>query len=199
MTLSPDYYNEEEITKLLIIENHPIVLDTNILINAYSSQKREKEIIANFIGQNDVYISDTVFWEFLRNCNAEQFRDRRGKLLKILTDQKIIQEDKNVEKNFERLYFLYLYAFKNKPRKIPTRNIPDLWIAAACTYKRIDKILTCDHNNADFCPDFFDDEAFKISKQITLHIKTFNREKVRQCWIKMREAGVIDLKFEEYW
>ncbi len=191
---------EKAIKTFLTHDKLKVYLDTNILIAASSDRPVQRDAIHQFCLQNDTNISDTVYWEFLRNCNVETYRKKRIILENILGDSKRIhRDDEVVEKHFAQLVFLYLYVLRDEPKKQPDRNINDLWIAAACISK-CDYLLTCEHEKSrDFLPELFDDESFDLGRNIRVHLKTFKRKEAGEFWKAMVDSKVLELKFEDHW
>ncbi|MEK7137009.1 MAG: PIN domain-containing protein [Patescibacteria group bacterium] len=178
-----------------------LLLDTNILIAGCTAGREQKTIIADVVGQNDVCICDTVFWEFMRNCNANTFRERMGFLgadwagTKLLD---VVHEDADIKKMHQRLWLVYLFVLRKKPLAMVNIPSPDLWIAASCVHHRMDNILTTDHSG-DYPDELFTERSYPIGRNITLHLKTFRRERARELWREMQQEGKIEVAFEDYW
>ncbi len=165
-----------------------LLIDTNILITLAGSNSLQRRTIADLTGQNKAFVCDTVFWEFMRNCNLEKFRERMEVLQKG-KDLEFIREDADVRRMFPSLWLTYLCCLRNRPMRMVRNNIPDMWIAATAVQKKIDHILTTDHSG-DYPPELFDDQEFYIGKNTTLHLKTFNRERARDYWIHAMHENI---------
>lgn len=183
------------------VQGERLLLDTNILIVGCTANREQKTIIAEVIRQNDVSVCDTVFWEFMRNCSAETFRERMGFLegdwagTKLLD---VLHEDVEVKKMYQRLWLMYLFVLRKRPIVMMDIPPPDLWIAASCVHHRIDNILTTDHSG-DYPDELFTDRSYPIGKNIMLHLKTFRRERARELWREMLREGKIEVEFGDFW
>lgn len=181
--------NKYELSQALsIIKDFQLVYDTNILCKACDKNAQIRDAVSVISGQNTPIICDTVFWEFLRNCNLDTFRLRR-KFLEASGHTHIEHEDHAVGEMYTKLWMTYLAAFKNDPKRLSKIPVPDLRIAAFCVEKRYDRILTED-NTGDFPPELFDTMSFKIGNNFTIHLKTFKRETARMLWIDAQKNDI---------
>lgn len=181
--------------RLLAIEDAKVLLDTNILIFLSGEKEKmepQRKLIMRFCSRNKPYLTDTVYYEFLRNCNITTYRNRRLAIEKVLTNKKkhILHEGKNVQDEFARLYFLYLFAYKDQSSDLPFRTIEDMWIIASAIQGKMDTILT-QEDSADFCKSLFRDEKFDIGQGIVLHLKTFDKKVARSYIKEMRQSKAI--------
>lgn len=187
-----------DVRRLLNIERMPVVLDTNILINAFEAKTQQhREWIVEFCKKQDIHICDTVYYEFLRNVNIRRFRERRAKIASwamadFLDDDSILREDAAVGGMYEKLWLLYLNVMNVEPKRMMHIPTEDLWIAAVTVLHRIDHILTTD-DSGDFPPEIWLDERFDFGANLHLHLKTFRREDARRYWMEMRRRSQIEI------
>ena len=171
-----------------VMQSLPLVMDTNVLCKMFDAKASQRDAIAEIAGRNQPIICDTVFWEFLRNCGLNKYRER----IQFLEKHGLTtfgREDSSVRKMYFTLWMTYLSFYKRDPRRMANIPVPDIWIAAFCVQKNYDYILTLDHTG-DFPTEVFDDQAFYIGDKITLHLKTFNRQKAVRYWSIMGEADI---------
>lgn len=188
-----------DVKKLLDIQEKKIVLDTNILIQGTEGKtENHRKWIRDFCEQNFVVISDTVFYEFLRNCNFNNFRKRRVLVedWPSMKPMRILREDKSVKEMREHIAALYLHVMRDDPKRFLHLCKEDLWIAAAAAHydhdEKIDRILTTDHSS-DFPKEIFSDESFDLGNGLVVHLKTFRRVRAREMWMEMTKAGKIEV------
>jgi len=165
-----------------------LMLDTNILIAACDGTSSQKKVIAEIAGQNATHICDTVFWEFLRNCSLEKFRERFG----FLTSNNLLEvehEDGNVQRMYQAVWATYLCCFQDDPRQMAAIAIPDLWIVATTVQRGIENILTSD--NSDFPDKLFDKKKYFIGKEKTIILMTFNRERAKSYLKEALDKGLL--------
>ncbi len=183
------------VSRLLAMQNQKIVLDTNILIQATGGKTKEhRACLRDFCTQNVVLVTDTVYYEFLRNCNFDTFRRRRV----LIEDwpgmerMRILRDTEQVQNMREHLALLYLYVMRSDLRRFIALCAEDLWIAAAAVHydadAKIDRILTTDHSG-DFPPELFSSEQFDLGDGLVVYLKTFQRTKARRLWMEMQQAG----------
>jgi predicted nucleic acid-binding protein len=118
-----------------------ILLDTNVLNSALTTSKGS-EIQKQFLAlalNNELNICDTVYYEFLRNCSLQTYRERVIKLDEIKPAIHHIRDNPGY---FKTVWFLYLYALKNDPGKLLSIDLQDIHIASCAIYEKIDNILT---------------------------------------------------------
>jgi len=179
---------------LKVIKDFHLVYDTNIFDKLTCENNRHRNAVALISAQNTPVICDTVYWEFLRNCNLDKFRNRRRKLTE--NGYSIIaHEDANVKKIFVTLWMTYLAALKNDPRKMARIPVPDLWIAAFCVEKKYDRILTMD--GGDFPIELWEDQRFDLGENFPVHLKTFKREEANRYWAEAIEKD-ITVSFQQW-
>lgn len=175
------------------VRNLAFALDTNILIIAYGNNRFQRDAIAEIASQNQTFVCDTVYWEFLRNCGLEKFRERHH----ILTTNNLLhplsEYDDAVKKTYQNIWVTYLAHYKNEPKKMSTIKIPDLWIVAAVAQKGIDKILTSDES--DFPDGLFTKEKYYLGKDTSIILATFNRIKANQLLLDAQRNGItVDIR-----
>ncbi len=183
-------------------KNKPrVVLDTNILIYGCTGKKDVKELIKNLYGELDVCISDTVYWEFLRNNSIENFRKRRVELSKwkdgdLLKEDAILREDENVEEMHARLFLLLMKLIPSDPRRVLRLLSPDLWIAAAAIVLKYDHILTTDYD--DFPSELFSEIGKFVAGDFHVHLLVFKRDEVRQWWLELDESRALTISCNSF-
>src|SRR3989338_1349005 len=164
---------------LKVIKDFHLVYDTNIFDKLTCENNRHRNAVALISAQNTPVICDTVYWEFLRNCNLDKFRNRRRKLTE--NGHSVIEhEDQDVRDMFKTLWMTYLAALKNDPRRLSMIPVPDIWIAAFCVAKKYDRILTMDHQ--DFPLELWEDQRFDLGHNFPVHLKTFRRQEAGRYW-----------------
>ena len=120
---------------LVVIKDFKLVYDTNIFDKLTCEYAHHRNAVVLISAQNTPVICDTVYWEFLRNCNLDKFRNRRRKLTE--NGHSVIEhEDQDVRDMFKTLWMTYLAALKNDPRRLSMIPVPDIWIAAFCVAKK---------------------------------------------------------------
>lgn len=177
-----------------------VVLDTNILIKG-CGRSEEKKMVKSLCAELDVCISDTVYWEFLRNTALDKFRERRAEIAKwkdgdFLREDAIIREDKDVTEMHTRLFLLLLKLNPKEPRRVLRLVEPDLWIAATAIQLKYDHILTTDVD--DFPAELFERIAtFKIS-DCTFYLIAFKRNIAKNLWLEMHENPEIRISCSSF-
>ncbi len=181
---------------LRMIKDFHLVYDTNILDKICCDNSAHRNAIVLISAQNIPVICDTVFWEFLRNCNLDKYRKRK-KQLEEHPHLIIESEDQEVKDKYVPTWMTYLIALKNDPKRMAKIKVPDIWIATFCIAKKYDRILTLD-NTGDFPIELFDDEEFVIDEdKLILHLRTFKRKKASELWIEAINDD-IEVAFQEW-
>lgn len=167
-----------------------VFLDTNILITG-CGKPHERKLIIDLCAELDVCISDTVYWEFLRNTNIDSFRERRSMLSNwpggdLAREDRIQREDRDVGEMHARLFLLLLWFHQKDPRRVLKYLTPDLWIAAALVHYRADHVLTT--NPDDFPEALFSPIACVTSGEFKVHLLAFDRPKVREAWAHLQAS-----------
>lgn len=177
-----------------------VVLDTNILIKG-CGRPEEKKMVQSLCAELDVCISDTVYWEFLRNTALDKFRLRRGEIAQwkdgdLLKEDAIIREDRDVVEMHARPFLLLLKLNSKTPRRVLRLLEPDLWIAATTIHHKYDHILTTDVG--DFPSELFEKiAAFNIS-DCSFYLIAFRRNIAKNLWIHMYENPEISISCSSF-
>ena len=176
--------------ELFELKNRRLLLDTNVLNKALTSgtnsalHKQFLELALN----NELNICDTVYYEFLRNCNISKYRDRVRKLDDIRPAINTIRDNQDF---FYTTWCLYLYALKNDPKKFLSIDLQDIHIASCAIEKRIDAVLT--ENYRDFPSEVFSKTTLMVTSDLNVYLMEFDRPKAKLLW---RELTDNDYKFE---
>ncbi len=178
-----------------------VLLDTNVLISVHGGKSEERQIVSKICSVLDISISDTVYWEFLRNTNIENFRERRKFLSelnsgKLLHEDAIHREDDNIKEMHARLFLLLLSEYRSDPRRAYSLLTPDLWIAASAIQHSVDHILTANH--ADFPSVLFVKVAKINCAGTAFSLLKFDRLKARQIWISLNKNPVFEINAQSY-
>lgn len=166
-----------------------VLLDTNILIKGCDGKPIERKLIQKLCAHMDIFVSDTVYWEFLRNTNLESFRERRSYLAKwpngdFLREEAILRESIEVKTMHSRLFALLLWLHSKELHKVVKLLTPDLWIAAAAISSKADHILTT--NTSDFSEKLFSKVACIKDGELKVYLLTFQREHIKHTWLMLR-------------
>lgn len=172
-----------------------LMIDTNVINTACGRKSDQQKVIIDILAQNETNISTTIFWEFLRNCSLEKFRDRYEFLSSNQNWFNIVTENQYVGKMFKVIWATYLCCFKDDPRKMASIKIPDLWIVAATAQMEIENILTFD--NSDFPDELFHKKKYYLGNQSTILLMTINREALRKYLKEALDKGVL-ISFQEF-
>lgn len=172
-----------------------VVLDTNIIIRC----EKASHFLTDTCALLDIRICDTVYWEFLRNVNLERFRQRRTFLATwhrsdFLKEDMILHEDANVAEMHSRLFVLLLHFYPSAPQAVLDFLSPDLWIAAAAVAYRFDHVLT--ENQKDFPSALFETVLTIGNADQAVHLLRFRRAEIRETWIALTDAPVIEVTID---
>ena len=153
--------------KLQDLKDRRILLDTNVLIKAADAKKQSQLHTAFplFVARNTITICDTVYYEFLRNCNMTTYRNRVAWLNSLEPAIPILCDN---QKLFENVWCLYLYALRHDPRKLLSIEEQDIHIATCAIDEEIDTILT--ENYRDFPPALFEKTKIDVSSSLSLYV-----------------------------
>jgi predicted nucleic acid-binding protein len=178
-----------------------VILDTNILIAGCDGKKESKEMVREICSELNVCISDTVYWEFLRNTGIEKFRERRVEIASwktgdLLREGGILREDENVREMHARLFLLLIKFSAHEPRHVLRLLSPDLWIAAAAIHSKCDHILTT--NKDDFPVECFEEIACLSAGEFRVHLLSFRRQKIRDTWATLGRERSISISCHSF-
>lgn len=175
-------------TALREIKGVKLMLDTNVLITACTGSSFQKKAIADIATQNETHICDTIFWEFLRNCSLEKFRER----YEFLSNKKLLNvehEDENVQRTYLVIWAMYLCCYKDDPKRMASIVIPDLWIIATTAQRGIENILTSDES--DFPDRLFHKKKYYVGKGRTIVLTTLNRDAAKKYLKEALDKGLL--------
>ncbi len=176
-------------------------MDTNILIHGCGTKVTEKNLIRNFCAEVDVCISDTVYWEFLRNTAIDKFRSRRVDIAKwkdgdLLKEGSILREDAKVAEMYARLFIVLMKLNPKNPMRVLRLLKLNLWISAAAISYKYDHILTTDLND-------FPDELFETVGQFSagdwhMYLLVFKRKNIQKLWLDLFESPSIIVQCDTF-
>lgn len=178
-----------------------VLVDTNILNYGTEGSAEKRTFIQQLCTKLDMYICDTVYWEFLRNVNVETFRKRRIEIASwkegdLLKEQGIVREDENVRTMHCQIFLLLLMLNERDPKHVLHLLSPDLWIAAVAITHRHDYVLTT--NKKDFPSELFEEIADVSTGDFHVHLLLFRREHVRELWKKLDRERTIVLRCDGF-
>jgi predicted nucleic acid-binding protein len=200
----------EKVAAFLHIQKRDVLLDTNVLMQAFSAKAKHvmvNEGIRVFCKQNNIYICDTVYWEFLRNSSIETFRVRHKELQNWIVQAAlrkgsvaILHEAyPEVQRRFEELTLVSLYLHKHSPEQFIHSTVADRWIIACALTHGVHHILTMERQGNDYPEQLFDTATYTFSSECTLRLHTYNEQKGNSLWGEILESeGVIPLNISAY-
>lgn len=179
----------------LAIRGQKVLIDTNILILCFGEAKSEqRKILKEFFKQNQIYICDTVYWEFLRNTSVENFRKKHETLHEWIGKNGLLFEEGTIIKaNFEWMSLIYFHVLgkkMNNVKKYLGSNPNDRWILTTALTYEVSFILTSDHGGG-FLQEILNEKKYRLGNGSDVYLYSSNLSKIEEHFNQIQADGVV--------